>query len=90
MTVLASFKSPQCLQKAIVDTFINNNCVSDLIDTGSSDSFIHKKLIGKLNFGMGLSNSSVSMTELFVTVVCGYVSVDILIDELPTNKIISS
>ena len=39
---------------------------------------------------MGLSNSSVSMTELFVTVVCGYVSVDILIDELPTNKIISS
>ena len=86
-SVLATSKSPKSLQKTILNALVNNNHVNALIDTGSSDSFICKKLVDEFNLTTIPTHSSVSMAESSVTIkVLGYVTVELKINDFVYEK----
>lgn len=79
---LATIKGPECLKKAVIPITINKKSkVNALIDTGSSDSYIHKRLVEELQLPMQSKNSSVSMAESSLTVeVLGSVTADLTME----------
>ena len=86
-SVIATSKSPESLQKTIIDAYVDNKHVNALIDTGSSDSFICNRLVRSFNLNPIPTRSSVCMAESTITVkVLGNVTVDLQINDTNYGK----
>ena len=67
LPILAVEETAPCLAKAVVNRnegMINKHAVNILIDSGSSESFINKKLANSLNITITPSLGVISMTSL--------------------------
>ena len=86
-SVIATSKSPESLQKTIIDAYVDNKHVNALIDTGSSDSFICNRLVQNYSLDTIPTQSSVCMAESSITVkVLRNVTVDLQINETNYGK----
>ena len=56
-----SVTTPLSLQKSMCKIYLNNSEVDALFDSGSSESFIHPRLVSDLGLKSSFSSSKVSM-----------------------------
>ena len=66
---VVSAGAPDCLQRTVVDAFINDRPVKALLDTGASENFIDKAMAEKLQlkYDKHLTNVTMATTKLSLT-----------------------
>ena len=72
---------PKSLQKAIKDVTINGIELSALIDSGSSHSFVHPRVVDTYALPVVENNDSVSLADKSLTNSCGHCFVDLMVGQ---------
>ena len=81
LATLTSAATPSSLSRAVVKVSINGTEVDGLVDSGSSESFIHPDVVKHHSLAVHRSSGSVSMASTSLsTRTSGYCQVDIAVD----------